>query len=133
MGLKLWMVFEAIGKTREDIEESLDDHVRQLESEEYVTLVEKDVGDAEEMEDPHPDIDKGYSKVVEAIVEVERFTHAVKLTINYGPTYIQLESPEKWEMDLKDGQESLQEVANTMHQYAQMGPGGVIISSQNEE
>jgi hypothetical protein len=127
------MVFEAVGSTREDIDESLDDHMEKLESEPDVEIVEKELGETSEVEKPHPDIETGYSKVVETVIEVENFTKAVKVTINYGPTYVQLESPEKWEMDLKDGQEALQEVANTMHQYAQMGPGGVIISRQNEE
>ena len=127
------MVFEAIAKTEEGIDESLDDHIEQLESEDYVDVLETEIDESEEMENPHPDVEKGYSKVIETVIEVETFTQAIKVTINYGPTYVQLESPERWEMDLKDGQESLQEVANTMHQYAQMGPGGVIVSSSNEE
>jgi hypothetical protein len=46
---------------------------------------------------------------------------------------VQIEGPENFEMELPDMQSSLQEVANTVHQYAQMGLGGVLVSRPEEE
>jgi hypothetical protein len=88
--------------------------------------------DVDEIENPHPGIEKGFSQVLELRVEIESFTKAIETVINYGPTYIQLEEPNRIEIDLKDGQEALQTVANTVHQYAQSGIGGVLVSSANE-
>jgi len=44
-----------------------------------------------------------------------------------------MEGPDKYELDLRESQDTLQSVANTMHQYAQMGAGGVLISKSAEE
>jgi len=127
------MVFEALSPREQDVEDSLNDHLEKLKSEDdlEVTSVEKE--DVERMEDPHEDLDEGYSQVVEVKADVENFTRAIKTVLNYGPTYIQIEGPENFEMDLSDMQNSLQEVATTMQQYAQMGLGGVLLSRPEED
>ncbi|MFB6158413.1 MAG: hypothetical protein ABEJ95_01995 [Candidatus Nanohalobium sp.] len=133
MPLELWMVFEAVAATEEGAEESLSDHLEKLESEEDVEITESNVDETNRVDDPHPDLDEGFSKVAECRLEVEGFDKAISLTFNYGPTYVQVEGPEKYEMDLKEGQESLQNVANMIHKYAQMGLGGVLVSKPSEE
>jgi len=127
------MVFEALSPNEQDVEDSLKDHLEKLRSEDNleVTSVEKE--DVEKMEDPHPDLEEGYSQVLEVKADVENFTRAIKTVLNYGPTYVQIEGPENFEMDLSDMQNSLQEVATTMQQYAQMGLGGVLLSRPEED
>jgi hypothetical protein len=132
-GIKLWMVFEAVGPSEEDVEGSLDDHLEKLRSEEDLEIVEANVEEIDKVEDPHPGLEEGFSQVAEVRADVSSFTRAVKTVINYGPTYVQIEGPEEFEMDLPDMQDSLQEVANTVHQYAQMGLGGVLVSRPEEE
>ena len=131
--IELWMVFEALSPKEEDVKQSLQDHVQKLREENNLTLSEVNMEDAELMEDPHPELDEGYSKVVEVQAEADTYTRAVKTVINYGPTYVQIEGPESFKMDISDMQESLQEVANTVHQYAQMGVGGVLVSNSGEQ
>lgn len=132
-GIKLWMVFEALSPRETDVENSLDDHIEKLRSEDDLEVTEVTREDVEKMDDPHPDLDEGYSQVIEVRAEASTYTRAVKTVINYGPTYVQIEGPDKFEMDLPDMQESLQEVANTVHQYAQMGVGGVLVSRPEEK
>lgn len=132
MGLKLWMVFEAVSPNEEDVEESLNEHVDKLESEKEVEILDKEFSSVDEVENPHPSIDEGFSSLVELQVECDTFTRAVKTVVNYGPTYVQVEGPEHYDLDLKDSQQSLQEVANTMQQYAQMGLGGVLVSNTED-
>lgn len=133
MAIKLWMVFEAISNEEEAVEDSMDDHVENLRSEDNLEVVEANFDEVSEMENPHPDIDQGYSHVVEVRVECETFERAVRTVINYGPTYVQVEGPDNFDLSLKDSQESLQFMANTMQSYAEMGAGGVLISGGNEE
>lgn len=133
MGIELWMVFEAISNEEEAVEESMDEHVENLHSEEDLEVVEANFDEVSEMENPHPDIDHGYSHVVEVRVECDTFERAVRTVINYGPTYVQVEGPDSFDLSLKDSQESLQFMASTMQSYANMGAGGVLISSGNEE
>lgn len=132
MGIELWMVFEAIAADKQGLEETMDDHVEKLESEKDIEILEVDRDEVSEVENPHPKIEKGFSTVVEIRAEVDTFSKAVSITLNYGPTYIQIEGPEKFEIDMKDAQESLQSVANTMHQYAQQGVGGVVVSKTSD-
>lgn len=131
--IKLWMVFEALSPNEEDVKESLEDHLEKLRSEEEIGLTDVNIENVEQMDDPHPEMDTGYSQVVEVKADVSSFSRAVKTVINYGPTYVQIEGPENFEMGISDMQDSLQEVANTVHQYAQMGVGGVLVSRPEEE
>lgn len=131
--IKLWMVFEALSPREDDVRESLEDHVEKLREEKDLEVTDVNMDDVEKMDDPHPELDEGYSQVVEVQADAKTYTRAVKTVINYGPTYVQIEGPEKFEMDLPDMQDSLQEVANTVHQYAQMGVGGVLVSRPEEQ
>jgi hypothetical protein len=134
MGIELWMVFEAISNKEEAVEESMDDHVESLKDEDNLEVTEANFDEVSEMDQPHPDIDHGYSHVVEVRVECETFERAVRTVVNYGPTYVQVEGPDSFELGLKDSQDSLQFMASTMQKYAEMGAGGVLVSrSQDEE
>ncbi|MFB6241381.1 MAG: hypothetical protein ABEJ36_01090 [Candidatus Nanosalina sp.] len=133
MTVNLWMVFEAVAPEREGLEDSLEDHLEKLESEKGVEIVESEIDEVSKVEDPHPGLDEGFSQVCEVRTDIDDFSKAVELVINYGPTYVQLEGPDNYEITLREGQETLQNVANTMHQYAQMGAGGVLISRPSED
>jgi hypothetical protein len=132
MGLVIWMVFEAVTPKEEGLK-SLKDHIEKLEEEPDCEVLETEYDEASEIENPHPGLDKGYSQVCETRVEIEGFDKAIEIMISYGPTYIQLEEPDKLEIDLAEGQNALQNVVDTMHQYAQSGAGGVMISRATDE
>lgn len=127
------MVFEAVGATEEGVEDSMRTHVENLESDKGVEILEKDEDETVEMENPHPSLETGYSKVIELEVGFENFSTALATVVNYGPTYVQFIEPENFNMGIKEAQESLQKVADTMHQYAQKGAGGVVVSRETDE
>lgn len=133
MTVKVWMVFEAVGADKDGVVKSLEDHVESIGSEEGVDITEMQKDDATEIENPHESLEKGYSQVVEMRADFDHFQKAIETVITYGPTYVQMEGPDKYELDLKESQNTLQSVANTMHQYAQMGAGGILISKGSEE
>jgi hypothetical protein len=133
MTVKIWMVFEAVAATEEAVEDSLDEHLEKLESESEVEITESNVDEISKVDDPHPDLEEGYSQVAECKLKVDSFRKCIQITFDYGPTYVQVEGPENYEMDLKESQESLQQVADVMHKYAQMGVGGVLVSKSTEE
>lgn len=126
------MVFEAVAPDRESLEDSLNQHVEMMESEDDIEIIESETDETSEVDNPHPGLEKGFSQVTELRVEVDGFDRAIQTVINYGPTYVQIEAPDRYEMNLREAQDALQNVANTMHQYAQMGPGGVLISRSND-
>jgi len=126
------MAFEAVAPDRESLEGTLKDHVETMESEEDLELLESEIDEISEVENPHPDMEKGFSQVAEIRIEIEGFDRALQTVINYGPTYVQLEGPDNYEISLREGQNALQNVTDTMHQYAQMGLGGVLVSRTDE-
>ncbi len=133
MTVKLWMVFEAVGAEEDAVEKSLTDHLEAMESEDDIEITRKQEGTTEHVEDPHPSLDEGYTKVLEIEADFDSFKKAINSVINYGPTYVQVEGPDHIDMGLKEAQETLQSVATTMHQYAQMGAGGVLISREAQK
>ena len=133
MSVQIWMVFEAVGVDESDVEKSLQDHVDSLETEDGVKIQEVEKDEVTELENPHETLEKGYSQVLEIRAEFDHFQKVVETVINYGPTYVQMEGPDNYEMNLRESQDVLQEVANTMHQYAQMGAGGILISKNTQE
>jgi len=133
MTVKVWMVFEAVGAEKEGVVKSLENHIENIESEKDIEITEIEKDEAEEIENPHESLEKGYSQVIEMRAEFDNFQKVIESVINYGPTYVQMEGPDKYELDLRESQDTLQSVANTMHQYAQMGAGGVLISKGTEE
>lgn len=133
MGVKLWMVFEAVAPNKEAVEGALEEHLKTLESEDQVEITEKETEEVSKVKDPHPDLDEGYSQISEVKLDVETFAKSINLVLNYGPTYVQVEGPDKYEMDLKEGQEALQKVANTMQQYAHQGIGGILVSKSMDD
>ena len=133
MKIKIWMVFEAVAADIDSVDGALEEHIELLESEKHIEILESEIEETSEVENPHPGLEKGYSKIAEVRIEVAGFDKAVNTVLNYGPTYVQMEGPDNYNMKLREGQEALQKVASTMHQYAQMGPGGVLISRSAEE
>lgn len=128
MGVKLWMAFEAVAPNKDAVEGALEEHLSTLESEDQVEITEQDTEEVSKVKDPHPDLEEGYSQIAEVKVDVETFAKCINIVLHYGPTYVQVEGPDEYEMDLKESQESLQKVANTMQQYAQQGLGGILVS-----
>lgn len=133
MSLEVWLVFEAVSPEEDSVEAAMNDLLGNLKDEDGVEIVSEEKDEIKQMENPHPNLDEGFSQVVELNVECDTLTDAVKIVINYGPTYVQIEGPEHFDLDLKDAQNSLQEVANTMQQYAQMGVGGVLVAKSDED
>ncbi len=127
------MVFEALGVEEEAVEQSLEDHIETIRSEKGVELLEVEKDDVEKMDNPREDIEEGYTQVIEVVAEFERFEKVVRTVINYGPTYVQVEDPDIYDLKLGEAQNVLQNIATTMHQYAQMGAGGVLISRKSED
>lgn len=132
MDLKLWMIFEAVAASEDAVKGSLEDHIEKLSNEPEAEVVEETVEEIEKVENPHESLDEGFSQVAEVVVEASSFEEAIALVINYGPTYIQLESPDHYEMSLKEGHETLQNVADIMRRYAEMGVGGMLVSKTDK-
>jgi hypothetical protein len=132
-GIEAWMVFEALGGQRDTTVNALEDHVGKLETMDSVEITEKTFDDVEEVEDPHPALDTGFSQVCEVRCRVTTFSKLIEIVLNYGPSMIEIEGPENIELDLNEARESLNLVAEMMQKFLQSGAGGMMISDPDEE
>lgn len=130
--LDVWMVFQVVAATQDAADESLDDHIEKLENERGVKNIDAVMDEVQEVDKPHPELEKGYSKVCEVDMEVENFSDLVNIVVNYGPTSVDVKGPDNISMDLAEVRESLNTVAQMMHSFLQAGAGGMMISRPKE-
>ena len=126
--IDVWMIFEVLAAEEEVAGNSLEQHVEKLGNQKGVEVEETDFDDVKEVENPHPSLQKGYSQVCEVRCSVESFSELVKIVLNFGPTMIEVEGPDKIEMNLSEMQNSLNLVAEMMHKFLKAGAGGMMIS-----
>lgn len=131
-GIETWMIFEVLGGQREATVKSLADHIEKLGSQGSVEITEQDFDDVEEVENPHPAIETGYSQVCELRCRVRDFPALIQIVLNYGPTMVEIEGPERIELDLGEARESLNLVAEMMQKFLQSGAGGMMISNPED-
>jgi len=126
--IDVWMIFEVLAAEEKVAENSLGDHVEKLGDQDGVEITETDFDEVNEVENPHPSLQKGYSQVCEVRCSVKSFSELVKIVLNFGPTMIEVEGPDKIEMNLSEMQDSLNLVAEMMHKFLKAGAGGMMIS-----
>lgn len=130
--LKVWMIFEVLAATKEAAQESLKDHAEKL-SEENVEITNEEFETVQEVEKPHPEIETGYSKVYELEMIVQGLPELIEIIISYGPTMVDVIEPEEVTLGLSDLQNSINSVTQLIHNYAQSGMGGIVISSADDQ
>lgn len=131
--LDVWMIFQVVAATEDAAVESLDDHIEKLENERSVQELTADMDDTQKVEKPHPQVDKGYSRVCEVDLTVDSFANLVNLVINYGPTSVDVKGPDNVSMDIGEVRDSLNSVADMMHKYLHAGVGGMMISRPEDK
>jgi hypothetical protein len=131
--LDIWMVFQVVAATEDAARDALDEHIEKLETENGVGEMTVDMDDIQAVDKPHPELEKGYSQVCEVDMSVANFSDVISIVINYGPTSIDVKGPESVSMDIGEVRESLNSVAQMMHQFLQAGAGGMMISRPKEE
>lgn len=126
--IEVWMVFHVVAAEKDAAEESLADHLEKLEGENGVQEFSADVEEVEEVDNPHPSLETGFSKVAEVEMVVSGFADLVSMVVNYGPTSVDVKAPDTVEMDIGEVRDALNNVAQMMHQFLQSGAGGMMIS-----
>ncbi len=127
------MIFQVVAATEDAARDSLEEHIEKLKTEKGVSKLEVEMEDLQEVDKPHPQIEKGYSRICEVDMQVDTFSELVSIVINYGPTSVDVKSPEEVSMDIKELRDSLNAVAQMMHRFLQAGVGGMMISKPQEE
>lgn len=128
--LKALMIFEVLASDKKTTVESLKEHVEKFKSEKVVDVYEEDFDDPKEVDNPHPDLDQGYSQVCETKFKVDDYPSLIQLIVTYGPSMVEIEEPRKVELSLKEAQDALNVVAETMYKFLQAGAGGILLQEK---
>ncbi|MCJ7450273.1 MAG: hypothetical protein MUP58_00875 [Candidatus Nanohaloarchaeota archaeon QJJ-9] len=132
-GIDTWMVFEVLAKEEEAASDSLESHVEGLGALESVEIDDKDFDEVKEVENPHPSIEKGFSQVCEVRCSIDSFPSLIEIVMNYGPTMIEVEGPDKLELDLSETQEAANLVAEMMQKFMNAGIGGMMVAGPDKK
>ncbi len=125
--IKVWALFEVLATKAELSEKALKEHIANLESEGNVKITKKVFEKIQEIEKPHPTVEKGYSQICEIEFIVTGFSKLIDIMLNYGPSMVEVLAPDKLEVTMGDLQDGLNSVAGMMHKFLESGLGGMII------
>jgi hypothetical protein len=127
--IKSIMMIEAMAISEEAVASSLKKHVEKIEKEPGTLVYSQNFHDVKEVEKPLPNIEKGYSQVVEIEVMAENFEKMVMLVLTYGPSALEIIEPESVKLDMGDMQNILATLAMVVHRFAAMQGGGLIVNT----
>ena len=123
------MNIEVLAISHDAAKTSLEAHVAQMEKENRTIFYKKQFHEIRKIENPHPNIKEGYSNLVTIELLAKDFDTLVYLTMNYGPSSIEILSPEKITLPAGEAQGILNSIADLIHKFAQQGIGGIVIRS----
>ena len=126
--IKSWMMIEVLAVSREAAQESLKNHIERMKKEDKTYIIKEDFQDIKEIENPMKDVDKGFSQVVELELLTQNYEKLMFLTLNYGPSALEILEPDKIKMDLGEAQGILNSISDMIHRFAAAGLGGVVIN-----
>lgn len=132
--IRAWMLFEVQAASKEVTEKALAAHIKKMKAEKGVHISEESYTETSEMEAPKQLVERGITKVYARVVEVvalfRSFEELVNAVINYAPTAIEITSPEKMAISMREAQNALASISDMMHKFASAGLGGMVIKGE---
>jgi len=128
--MKISLIFEVLGTTREIVEKSLKEHIEKLEKIKTILLYKKDFSKIEEVEKPMKNVEKAYSQIVETEAMIKDIKTLIIITISYGPSSIEILEPKKIEISAGEIQDISNMISGIIHRFAASGIGGIVATPQ---
>jgi hypothetical protein len=126
--LKSWMMIEVLAINKDTAESALKTHIDKMSKEDKVHILKVDYKKTQPVKAPFEGIEKAFSQVVEVEVLTNSYEKLMYLTLNYGPSAIEILEPDSVKMDLGQAQGILNSIAEMIHRFAAAGMGGVVIN-----
>jgi len=123
------MMIEVLAVTEEAAKSSLEKHLESLEKEKKTIVFRKDFKEMEKVDKPRPNVEVGYSNIVEVEFVTENLETLVYIAMNYAPSSLEILHPKKITLDIGEAQGIVVSVADMLHKFAAQGLGGVVIRS----
>lgn len=127
-----WIIFEALAINENVAKEALDSLINKLDKDNRVKIYKKFFGEAKRVEKPIQNVDEGYSLTCEVCLISKKFDNLAQITIEYGPSAIEILEPEKFSLNAGEAQSILNSISEMMHALAAAGAGGIVIMKDKE-
>ena len=125
--IKAWLAFDVVALDRNVASSSLEKHLDKISSVPAVKEIERKLHEPVETEFRGK---KAYSAAAELTAEFNTFHDLINTIIVYGPSAIEILSPDKMEIDMAEMQDVCNVVAGMMHRFASAGVGGLVINTE---
>jgi len=129
--IEVWFAIEAVGVTKEAVEDSMKNHVSKLEKVSEMHIHDKIFRPIEKLEDISflpKDVKEAWSQVVELKFFVKKFDDLINIIYVYGPSAVEVLGPESRKITIQEMQDISNTLAGLLHQFAAAGVGGVVIT-----
>jgi len=126
--IEAWFAIEALGATKEVVDDSLKNHVEKMLREENVIIAKKEFKQIEEVKNPPKPLERGWSQVVNITVLAKDLQTLILLVLKYGPSAIEIVAPKSKQVNADEMQNILNSLAGLLHQFAAAGIGGLVIA-----
>jgi hypothetical protein len=130
---RCWAAFEALAIDEKVAKDALENLIDKLDKDARVKVYKKSFGEAKKVEKPMPNIDVGYSLTCEASIVSKNFGSLAEITIEYGPSAIEVIEPEKFNLNAGEAQSVLNSISDMMHRIAAAGIGGIVFMKDDSE
>ncbi len=126
--IKAALIFEVVAVTEEAARKSLEKHLKKLSEDRRVKVLRTEMSEAEKIENFSERIREAFSVIADAEIETNRFDNLLQIVIEFGPSSVELLSPDRIELSISEAQGILNSVSSVMHRFvAAGGTGGIII------
>lgn len=123
------MMIEVLAIAKDTAESALRKHADGLDKEKRTLVIRKEFKDTRLVKNPHPNIEVGFSQIVEVELLTADFDSLVYIIMNYAPSSIEILAPAKISIDIGEAQGILTSIAALIHKFAALGIGGVVVKS----
>ncbi len=131
--LRSLIIFEVVAVNEEATKKAIELHLKKLEEDDRVKIYRKEISEIVRVEKPTPRVEVGYSVHSEVELVTSSLDKLMQITIEYGPSAVELIEPRKMEIPLNDAQGMLNSVSQVMHQFAAAGVGGFVLVSGKQK
>jgi hypothetical protein len=126
--------FEVMTTDKELTKKTLKDHIEKLKKEKFTEIIRERYEDVQEVENPRPDIAKGYSQAVEVEILTKDVETLLFDVIAFAPSAVEILEPKELKVGIDTLQVIMNSVADVLHRFASAGGvPGIIIPTKEPE
>ena len=127
-----FFMIETLAIKKDLVENSLKSHIEKLSKVSKIFVYETKFSETKKVQNPLKNIKEAYSQIVDVKLFIKDVPTLINAVILYGPSSVEILGPDKKEFKLGEMQDVSNLLASLVHQFAQSGVGGIIISPKGE-